>query len=57
MILKLSRSSIKHSEMVAMATKKSKAVAMATCICAPIPKLMGGFSSVVSLCPFKIYTY
>ena len=53
----LSRNSIKRSETVAMATKNSKAVAMATCICAPIPELMGGVSSVVSLCPFKIHTY
>ena len=53
----LSGNSIKRSKMVAMATKKSKAVAMATCICASIPELMGGFSSVVSLCPFKIDTY
>ena len=54
----LSRNSIKRSETVAMATTKtSKAVAMATCICGSIPELMGGFTSVVSLCPFKIHTY
>ena len=53
----LSRNSIKRSETVAMATKNSKEVAMATCICASIHDLMGGFSSVVSLCHFKIHTY
>ena len=48
----LSRNSIKRSETVAMATKKFKSG-----ICASIPELMGSFSSVVSLCPFKIHTY
>ena len=49
----LSRNSIKRSKTVAMATQKFKS----GCICASIPELRGGFSSVVSLCPFKIHTY